>query len=346
MIQQLAASLASAPVLANVDAVAANLASFNVVAENSSDNSLPAASGIAFHTNQVRPGDAFFALPGEHVHGIRFADKALELGAAFIVSDQPHPKGVQVGDPATVLLALGYVARAQRQGTVIGVTGSAGKTTTKTLAAAALACDKSQGNFNTPLALAKTLVDNLLRGDGNAPIVLELGIDHIGEMDGLVALAKPDIGILTLIAESHLKGLGSLENVATEKKKLINASPLKLVSAEAWHFLTPAEQEGAWCYGLATQDADKALPDNTVLADVHVSQKDASQVLTVLDETITLSTLGTAAARSATAAMTLAKMLDHDLAQAATNISAAKFEGYRGRRWFARGDPGCLRPGA
>ncbi|MEM6430752.1 MAG: cyanophycin synthetase, partial [Deinococcota bacterium] len=177
--------------------------------------------------------------------------------------------------------------------------------------------------------LAKTLVDNLLRGDGDKPLVLELGIDHLGEMDGLVALAKPDIGILTLIAESHLKGLGTLENVATEKKKLINASPRKLVSAEAWHFLTPAEQAGAWCYGLEAQDADKPLPETTVLASVSVSQKDASQVLTVLGENLSLSTLGTAAARSATAAMALAKMLDDDLSQAAANISTAKFEGRR-----------------
>ncbi|MEM6431809.1 MAG: Mur ligase family protein, partial [Deinococcota bacterium] len=321
IIQQLAASLASSSVVADVNLALSKPASLLRPLAEDTQTPFPAANGIAFHTNQVRLGDAFFALPGEQVHGIRFADKALELGAAFIVSDQPHPKGVQVDDPAAVLLALGYAARAERQGRVIGVTGSAGKTTTKTLAAAALACDKSQGNFNTPLALAKTLVDNLLRGDGDKPLVLELGIDHVGEMDELVALAKPDIGILTLIAESHLKGLGTLENVATEKKKLINASPRKLISAEAWHFLTPAEQVGAWCYGLEAQDADKPLPETTVLASVNVSQQDASQVLTVLGENLSLSTLGTAAARSATAAMALAKMLDGDLSQAAANIS-------------------------
>lgn len=285
-------------------------------------------TGVAFHSQQVRPGDAFFAFAGEHAHGIRFADDALSRGAAFVVSDKSHPQGIVVRDPAQVLIALGRAARAQRQGVVLGVTGSAGKTTTKTLVAAALACDKTQGNFNTPLALAKTLVDNMLNGLADAPLMLELGIDHIGEMDVLTDLAQPDIGILTLIAESHLKGMGTLANVSREKRKLIDASPRKIVSAEAWHFLNAEQAAASRCYGLLPADSARDVPENTVYGRV-IQQDIHGQVIEVLGERITLTTLGMAAARSAVAAMVCASEVGVNLSQAATRISQAVPEGRR-----------------
>ena len=291
------------------------------------------ATGVAFHSQQVRPGDAFFAFAGEHAHGIRFADDALSRGAAFVVSDKPHPQGIVVRDPAQVLLALGQAARAQRQGIVLGVTGSAGKTTTKTLVAAALACDKSQGNFNTPLALAKTLVDNMLNGLANAPLMLELGIDHSGEMDVLTELAKPDIGILTLIAESHLKGMKTLENVSREKRKLIDASPRNIVSAEAWHFLNAEQAATARCYGLLPADSQRGLPEDDLPADTvygRVIHQDLhGQVIEVYGERITLTTLGAAAARSAVAAMVCAAEVGVELSLAAMRISQAAPESRR-----------------
>lgn len=286
------------------------------------------ATGVAFHSQQVRPGDAFFAFAGEHAHGICFVDDALSRGAAFVVSDRPHPQGIVVRDPAQLLIALGKAARAQRQGVVLGVTGSAGKTTTKTLVAAALACDKTQGNFNTPLALAKTLVDNMLSGLADAPLMLELGIDHIGEMDVLTGLAQPDIGILTLIAESHLKGMGTLENVSREKRKLIDASPRKIVSAEAWHFLNAEQVTASCCYGLLPVDSKRDLPADTVYGRV-IQQDIHGQVIEVLGERITLQTLGIAAARSAVAALVCAAEVGVDLAQAAGRISQAAPEGRR-----------------
>jgi UDP-N-acetylmuramoyl-tripeptide--D-alanyl-D-alanine ligase len=287
-----------------------------------------AATGVAFHSQQVRPGYAFFAFAGEHAHGIRFADDALSRGAAFVVSDRPHPQGMVVRDPAQLLIALGKAARAQRQGVVLGVTGSAGKTTTKTLVAAALACDKTQGNFNTPLALAKTLIDNTLNGLADAPLMLELGIDHSGEMDVLTDLAKPDIGILTLIAESHLKGMGTLENVSREKRKLIDASPRKIVSAEAWHFLNAEQAAAARCYGLLPADSERDLPEDTVYGRV-IHQDTHGQTIEVLDERITLKTLGMAAARSAVAALVCAAEVGVNLSQAARRISHAAPEGRR-----------------
>ncbi|MDF1523083.1 MAG: Mur ligase domain-containing protein, partial [Trueperaceae bacterium] len=96
------------------------------------------ATGVRFHSDRVRPGDAFFALQGASAHGERYADAALARGAAFVVSDRPRAGAVMVDDAGAALLDLGRAARAARRGPVIGVTGSVGKTTTKALLAAAL----------------------------------------------------------------------------------------------------------------------------------------------------------------------------------------------------------------
>ena len=179
------------------------------------EGELSPATGVTFHSGRVHAGDAFFALPGASTHGITFADKAVEQGAAFVVSDKPHPRGLLVVDPVEALLKLGRWARAAYPGSVVGVTGSAGKTTTKAFLAAVLEAPSSPGNFNTPLALATTLVNTYLqRGDEPTPLVLELGIDHVGEMATLVDLVKPTHAVLTLIAASHLEALKDLETVA------------------------------------------------------------------------------------------------------------------------------------
>ena len=96
------------------------------------------AKGVSFHSGRVKKGDAFFALAGEASHGIKFADDALAKGAAFIVSDKPHPKGIVVNDPAQTLLKLGKWARAELTCPIIAITGSAklpGLATTKSITA-------------------------------------------------------------------------------------------------------------------------------------------------------------------------------------------------------------------
>ena len=118
----------------------------------------PAVTGAKYDSRRITPGDVFFALPGKHAHGIQFADEALARGATFVISDQPHPTGTVVSDPATYLLKLGQQSRNARTGAVIGVTGSVGKTTTKDLLAAAISAYASPGNRNTPLAHATELI--------------------------------------------------------------------------------------------------------------------------------------------------------------------------------------------
>ena len=279
---------------------------------------LPHATGVSFHNQRVRPGDAFFALPGAAEHGLRYADAALAAGAAYIVSDKPHPKGVSVPDPARLLLELGADARSALQGTVVGVTGSAGKTTCKALLGAALGAEVTPGNFNTPLALAQTLVNTAAQGHTgvDARLVLELGIDHPGEMDTLLALARPTHAVLTLIAPSHLAGLGSVEGVAREKLKLVDAAEYALVSTQAAAFLSSAQRRKVTTYGFKDADVTGTLTDVSV----------KGQTFSALGVKVNLPFVGAALAESALAALALAAQLGDDLGTTAKRLAHVRLE--------------------
>ena len=219
-----------------------------------------AGRGVAFNSALVRPGDVFFALPGASGHGIDHAHEALARGAAFLVSDRRHPMALHVADARAALHTLGREARRRITGPVVGITGSAGKTTTKTLVTHALGARSTPGNLNTPPALVAALVEAALMdedgterrtaynrgalvgpGGAGAPVVLELGIDRIGEMDELVDLVAPDHGVITTIGDAHLSALTDRATVAREKARLLQrAAGSKLVGAAAAHAL-PAD---------------------------------------------------------------------------------------------------------
>ena len=231
------------------------------------------AAGVNFHTQRLQAREAFFALPGANSHGIVFADEALAAGAAFVVSDKPHPRGLQVRDPAALLLELGYRARADYPGRIIGITGSSGKTSSRAMLSTALAAHSVQGNLNTPLAIAAFLVGLQQQPLGAKSLtVLELGIDHPGEMAQLLALVRPHYGLLTLISSSHLEALGDVAGVAREKSQLIDAAERSWVSAQAYPFLNAAQRHKSLCYGLCDSDAALDICGRMLQADAYGQQ--------------------------------------------------------------------------
>ncbi len=290
--------------------------------------SLPAGRGVAFHSDRVEPGDVFFALPGEHGHGIAYADEALARGAAFVVSDLPSERGVVVEDPADLLLDLGRRARRELRGSVVGVTGSAGKTTTKSLLRATLAARATAGNLNTPLALAATLVEAALAEDEGATValVLELGIDRRGEMAHLIELTRPDHAVLTSIAASHLAGLGSIDAVAEEKGALLAAAPgERLASLQAYGQLPDALRQGVHPY--AVLDADQPAPTEPDLIPARRLAWDAeSQRIVYRGLQLDLPWPGKAMADNALAALALAERLGVDPEVAAERLLTARLE--------------------
>jgi UDP-N-acetylmuramoyl-tripeptide--D-alanyl-D-alanine ligase len=218
---------------------------------------LPDGTGVTFQRARVRPGDILFAWQGSAGHAIDRADEALAEGAAYVVSDVAHRRGLRVADPKAALTAVGREARRRLHAPVIGITGSAGKTTVKAMAAAALAARATPGNYNTPPGLTQAMFAAVIEdervtaatspGGGRAnrpegtPLVLELGIDHPGEMAELLALTRPEHAIVTTIGASHLSALGSVEAVAREKTALLAAAPgVRLVGSGAAPFVPPA----------------------------------------------------------------------------------------------------------
>jgi UDP-N-acetylmuramoyl-tripeptide--D-alanyl-D-alanine ligase len=220
---------------------------------------LPPAGGVRFHSGAVRPGDAFVGLGGAATHGVRFADEAMARGAAYVITDRPYPGAVMVDDAGAALLTLGRAARTALTAPLVAVTGSAGKTTTKALLAAALDAHASPGNLNTPHALATVLVDAWLADEPTRPLVLELGIDRIGEMAELTDLVRPTHGLVTLIAEAHLAGLGDLDRIAHEKAGVLRAATVAGYAAEAaWVRLPPPQRATVRRYRVDADDGGAA----------------------------------------------------------------------------------------
>ncbi len=289
------------------------------------------ARGVRFHSDRVRPGDAFFAFAGARTHGERFADDALARGAAFVVSDRPRPGAVLVDDAGAALLDLGHAARAARRGRVIGVTGSVGKTTAKALLASALDAAVSPGNLNTPHALATVLIDSWIDGDLDRPLVLELGIDHVGEMERLLDLVRPTDGLLTAIAPAHLERLGDVATVAREKGLLLEvATGVRYAAHGAWRQLAPDLRSRTERYALEAEPVDGPPPAWTgrfVAGEANDRVLARTEGVEVgVEVGVDLPGTGRALATNALGALAMAVALGVDPERAAERIAHARLE--------------------
>ena len=187
------------------------------------------AHGVAIDTRKLEPGNLFVAIPGEHVDGHDYVAAAAASGAAAALVtrkiDAPIAQ-ILVEDTASALGDLASAVRAQRHVRVVGITGSNGKTTVKTLAAAILArhgrTHVNAGNYNNELGLPLTL---LAMPEDAEFAVLEMGAGKPGDIAYLAAIARPDIGLVNTIAPAHLERMGSVEGVAETKGALYQALP-------------------------------------------------------------------------------------------------------------------------
>ncbi|WP_417915145.1 UDP-N-acetylmuramoyl-L-alanyl-D-glutamate--2,6-diaminopimelate ligase [Candidatus Electronema sp. JM] len=199
----------------------------------------PAMFGnISTDTRSLQPGDIFVALAGEKFDGHDYVQTAVKAGAAAVIVHRevqvPVPADVllvQVADTLQALLNLAAYRRRLlgKNLTVAAITGSCGKTTVKELVAAIFSRHfaevktginpvlKTQGNFNNLVGMPLSL---LPVEAGHRAAVLEMGMNHPGEIARLVASAQPDIACITNVQAAHLEGLGSIEGVAKAKGEL------------------------------------------------------------------------------------------------------------------------------
>jgi UDP-N-acetylmuramoyl-tripeptide--D-alanyl-D-alanine ligase len=185
-------------------------------------------AGWSVDTRTQNAGDLFFALRGPNHDGHLYVRAALDRGAAAVVVDHEIGAGSElvVRDTLSALQGLAAWARYRWGGKVIGVTGSAGKTTTKDaiahLLAAEFAVAKTGGNLNNHVGLPLSI---LRLADDARIAVLELGMNHGGEIRGLAAIARPDMGVVTNVGYAHVENFDSIEGVAAAKRELIESLP-------------------------------------------------------------------------------------------------------------------------
>jgi UDP-N-acetylmuramoyl-tripeptide--D-alanyl-D-alanine ligase len=184
-------------------------------------------TGWSVDSRTLRSGDLFFALRGPTHDGHRYVAEVLERGAAGAVVDRAverNPAVLRVEDSLLALQTLASSARREWAGDVIGVTGSAGKTTTKDVIAELLSegfkTAKTEGNLNNHVGLPLSL----LRVDEQARLaVLEMGMNHAGEIRALAEIARPNVGVVTNVGAAHMESFDSIEGIAAAKRELIEA---------------------------------------------------------------------------------------------------------------------------
>jgi len=217
-------------------------------------------TGFAWDSRLVKPGDCFVAMPGERVDGHNYAARAAESGAACILCGRPvEAPGAAVVVAPDPLIALGQLGRAQRERfpalTVVGVTGSVGKTTTKEMVAAVLAerfrVFRSKGNFNSEVGLPITLME---LSEQDQVAVLEMGMRALGEIDYLTSIAHPLVGIVTNVGITHLELLGTQANIARAKSELVRSLPAEghaVLNADdpLVREMAPVTPATVWYYG-------------------------------------------------------------------------------------------------
>ncbi len=212
-----------------------------ILPSSAADSAHTAVTSVEFDSRKVTPGALFVALTGERVDGHDFASAAARAGAVAILGSR-DPAGpdalplIQLADDEAVLQALSALARfsvqrliAQHGLTVVGVTGSAGKTSTKDLIASVLRAGFGDEHviappesFNNELGHPYTA----LRADRTTQfLVLELSARGIGHIGALAATAPPRIGVVLNVGTAHLGEFGSVEAIARAKGELVQALP-------------------------------------------------------------------------------------------------------------------------
>ena len=197
---------------------------------------------VSIDSRSVSDNNLFVAIRGENHDGHRFVNDAIEKGAKCILISGEKVTGfpleewnfrniacVAVRDTTRALGDLAAFNRKRSNISVIGITGSNGKTTTRKMTAAVMRRKYnilwSRGNYNNEIGLSLTLLN--LKAD-HQWAVLEMGANHPGEIGGLAQISRPNIGVITNIGPAHLEGFGSLEGVASAKGEL-----LEYMSAES-----------------------------------------------------------------------------------------------------------------
>lgn len=293
-------------------------------------------SGSSIDTRTIRKGNIFIPFKGENVDGHRFIDDAFSKGAGVSLTEAPleetdadHPL-IHVEDG---LRALQMIAKRHLEAvdpTVIAITGSNGKTTTKDMVACLLADDhkvkKTIGNYNNEIGLPLTLLE--LEDDTEISI-LEMGMDQKGDIHFLSTLAKPDIAIITNVGESHIEKLGSREKIAEAKYEIIDGLKADgtLIYSRDYPLLNGLTEKGPHHFNMATA----GLSDENDYVISNITQNADGTSFEMAGLHVDIPQLGSHNAMNASLSLLAAKALGKDMAAIAgrfkdLNVSSMRME--------------------
>ncbi|HOV10440.1 MAG TPA: UDP-N-acetylmuramoyl-tripeptide--D-alanyl-D-alanine ligase [Bacteroidales bacterium] len=180
---------------------------------------------ISTDTRKLTPDSLFFALRGEHFNGNKFAQQALDNGVAYAIIDDKeyscNDKTILVDNVLECLQNLAAFHRSKLNIPVIGISGSNGKTTSKELIYAVLSekykVFSTQGNLNNHIGVPLSILQITPQHE---MAVIEMGANHVGEIQQLCKISQPDYGLITNVGKAHLEGFGNFENVIKAKTEL------------------------------------------------------------------------------------------------------------------------------
>jgi len=236
-------------------------------------------SGLSIDSRTTSPGDLFVAISGKNFNGHDFIDKAISNGATAAVTEKKATHKIPTLTVDDSRLALGDIAfhwRKEFTCPLIAVTGSNGKTTVKELISSIFSQQgnvlSTLGNLNNEIGVPLTLLQ--LSSDYKFAVV-EMGANHIGEIEYLSKLAEPDVAVITNVAEAHLGEFGSIENIAQAKSEIfsgISKSGVAILNANDNYFSYWKEKCGVRTMSFAVNNdsadvyakVDKVSIDNTV----------------------------------------------------------------------------------
>ena len=219
------------------------------------------AAGVSTDSRTLQAGQLFFALSGPNYNGNQFTKKALEKGAIAVVIDEDisitDNRVIRVENTLKSLQTLSTEHRKTLGTTIIALTGSNGKTTTKELIHSVLSTTftsvATQGNLNNHIGVPLTLLS--LKEDTEIGVV-EMGANHPGEIALLANITQPDAGLITNFGKAHLEGFGSLEGVVNAKSELYdylrNTNGLIFANADDPKIMAQLKGQDPITYGTAT----------------------------------------------------------------------------------------------
>jgi UDP-N-acetylmuramoyl-tripeptide--D-alanyl-D-alanine ligase len=289
--------------------------------------------GASFDSRTTRPGQLFVPIVAAR-DGHEYIGDARAAGAPVHLTHERDPfrrdgTAIEVADTARALLALAGWARQRLDAQVVGITGSVGKTSTKDLMAAACGAGRrttaNERSFNNDQGLPVTVLN---APDDTEVLILEMGMRGFGHIAGLCEVARPDIGVVTVVGHAHTELVGGIDGVAIAKGELVEALPASgtaVLNADDHRVAAMASRTGAavLTFGAAGDVRISAIElDATARARFRVDTPWGSGV-------VRLAVPGTHMVTNAAAALAVAGLVGVDLAAAIAALATATISGMR-----------------